>query len=336
MKVIEIDASLAKNWDQITNDEKTGSFMQSIAWGEFKKSLGQKVWNLAVVDDFKNEIFAIAQVVKEELVGFGSFLYVPYGPIFKTNNKEEVLNVLLEKLKTLAQEEKAIFIRLEPKISLVNKKLKFYNTYRQIQHTLKMDLKPSEEELLASFKQKTRYNLHLSQKKGVEIVTGEKEDLSEFITILKSVGARGDFFLPEDKYFYQMFDTLKPKGMVDLLLAKYRGKIIGGFINIYFLDEATYLYGASRDDYRNLMVNYPLMWETISRAKAHGCRRLDFRGANPNEQDQTHPWYGFTRFKRGFAPYSPVESYPGSYFLIAKSLKFYLYYAQKLIRRRPL
>jgi lipid II:glycine glycyltransferase (peptidoglycan interpeptide bridge formation enzyme) len=123
---------------------------------------------------------------------------------------------------------------------------------------------------------------------------------------------------------------------MELLLAKYRGKIIGGFVNIYFKNEATYLYGASRDEYRNLMVNYPLMWETIKNAKKFGCSRLDFHGAAPREDDQTHPWYGFTRFKRGFAPLSPVESYPGSYFLIANRLKFYLYYAQKLIRRRPL
>jgi lipid II:glycine glycyltransferase (peptidoglycan interpeptide bridge formation enzyme) len=336
MKVIAITPELKEKWDEVANDEKLGSFMQSYDWGEFKKDLGQKVWNLVVVDDTQNEILAICQVVKEELVGFGSFLYVPYGPIFKTENIKEALALLKEKLVELAKQERALFIRLEPKIKLPDNSLKFYNTYRQIQHTLKMDLRPSEEELLVSFKQKTRYNLRLSQKKEVEIVDGTRGELTEFIDILKIVGKRGDFFLPENKYFFQMFDSLKSSGAMELLLAKYHGQIIGGFINIYFRDEATYLYGASLDQYRNLMVNYPLMWATIKNAKAHSCSRLDFRGAAPNEEDTRHPWYGFTRFKRGFAPHSVIESYPGSYFVIVNPAKFYLYYLSKLIRRRPL
>ena len=336
MKVIEIGPELEESWDQIANDEKYGSFMQSIVWGEFKKSLGQKIWNLAVINDTENKILAICQVVREELIGFGNFLYVPYGPIFKTKKIASCLQILKIKLKQLARKEQAIFIRLEPKIVLSDKSLKFFNTYRQIQHTLKMNLDLSEEELLASFKQKTRYNLRLAQKKGIEIVLGGEKDLSEFIQILKTVGRRGAFFLPENKYFYTMISSLSKRNMVDLILAKYRKKIIGGFINIYFKDEATYLFGASLDQYRHLMVNYCLMWETIKRAKTHGCRRLDFRGASPNEADATHPWYGFTRFKRGFAPDSPVESYPGSYFIVAKTFKFYLYYLWKLIRRRSL
>lgn len=336
MKVIEIDANFKEKWDQIANDERHGSFMQSFDWGEFKKALSQKVWNLAVVDKAGEKIFAISQTVQEELVNFGSFLYVPYGPIFKTKDVLGCLKLFKEKLNEIAEKQQAIFVRLEPKIELPNKFLKFVNSYRQIQHTIKMDLKPNEEELLASFKQKTRYNLRLAQKKEVQIVDGGIKDLPKFIKILKKVGERGDFFLPENKYFYRMFEYLSAKNMVDLLLAKYRGEIIGGFINIYFRDEATYLYGASRDNYRNLMVNYLLMWETIRRAKAHGCVRLDFRGASPNELDKNHPWYGFTRFKRGFAPHSPIESYPGSYFIIVKPIKFYLYYLWKLMRRRPL
>jgi len=337
MELIEISKRLENDWDEIANDEFYGSFMQSIAWGNFKKDLGQKVWNLAVVSNDKKKIFAIAQIIKEEIVGFADFLYCPYGPIFK-KHKQKALKFFRKRLQKMLKDEKALFVRLEPKEILNFKNdFIFYPFSRQILNTLKLNnLDRTQEEILATFKPKTRYNLRLAEKKGVEISLGKKADLPIFIEFLKNVGQRADFTLPEKKYFYQMFDSLNSKNLMELLVAKYKNKIVGGFINIYFKDEATYLFGASDDNLRKLMINYPLMWETIKQAKAHNCKRLDFRGAAKNEIDEKDPFYGFTRFKRGFSPKTKIESYPGSYFLIANPLKFYLYYGWKIIRRRPL
>lgn len=51
----------------------------------------------------------------------------------------------------------------------------------------------TEEEILAGFKQKWRYNVRLAQKKGVVIKEGKREDLKDFHKIMLTTGERDNF-----------------------------------------------------------------------------------------------------------------------------------------------
>jgi len=62
---------------------------------------------------------------------------------------------------------------------------------------------------------------------------------------------------------------------------------------------ATYLYGASASDARNLMATYAIQWEAMQRAKRKGCVEYDLFGIAPNP-NPTHPLHGLYRFKSGF------------------------------------
>lgn len=59
------------------------------------------------------------------------------------------------------------------------------------------------------------------------------------------------------------------------------------------------MYGASANEYRNVMPNHALHWHFIKWAKEKGYRTYDMWGvpANPKEG---HPLYGVWRFKKGF------------------------------------
>jgi lipid II:glycine glycyltransferase (peptidoglycan interpeptide bridge formation enzyme) len=63
--------------------------------------------------------------------------------------------------------------------------------------------------------------------------------------------------------------------------------------------RATYLYGASKREHRELMGSYALQWGAIRTAKAHGCRDYDLLGAAPRA-GAAHPLAGVHRFKSGF------------------------------------
>ena len=42
--------------------------------------------------------------------------------------------------------------------------------------TVLVDIRPAEEEILAAMKPKTRYNIRLASKKGVEVSKGSRRD----------------------------------------------------------------------------------------------------------------------------------------------------------------
>ena len=227
-------------------------------------------------------------------------------------------------------------VRFEPKTSLsFIPSLRHFKSSIQAIYTLKINLTPSLEEILAGFKKSTRYDIRLAEKQDVKIEIGSKKDMGNFLELLKNTAKRARFEIYSDEYLLKMYDILHQNGMIELLLATAENKVVGAFMIIYFQKEATYLHSATDSDFFDYRVSQALMWETIKRAKNKGCETLDLWGVAP-ENEINHPWYGFTRFKRGFAPKEPIKSYPGSYFLVLRPIIFRLYLWQKILRGKEI
>ena len=62
-------------------------------------------------------------------------------------------------------------------------------------------------------------------------------------------------------------------------------------------DKVWYVYGASSNEYRNVMPNYLVQWEMIIWAIEENCSCYDFRGGYP---DEDNPLHGIFKFKIGF------------------------------------
>lgn len=155
----------------------------------------------------------------------------------------------------------------------------------------------NEEELLASFQQKTRYNIRVAIKKGVEIRRCGPEALPEFHRIMTTTGARDHFVVRTEAYFRRMMEALGEHAR--LYMAYLEGKAIAGTIALGYGDKVWYLYGASANEYRNVMPNYLLQFEMIKWAVERGARIYDFRGVS-GDLSEDNPLYGLYRFKRGF------------------------------------
>jgi len=91
------------------------------------------------------------------------------------------------------------------------------------------------------------------------------------------------------------------------------------------------MFGASSDEYKNLMAPYLLHWEIIQEARELGFEKYDFFGVAPDD-DPKHAWAGVTRFKKQFG--GEVESIMGSYDLVAKPIQYKLFKLAEKIRRR--
>ena len=142
-------------------------------------------------------------------------------------------------------------------------------------NTIYLDLTKDKETLLSRMKPKTRYNIKLSQRKGVTIRSMGMEGIDIWYELYKETATRNRLFLNDIKYFRAILDaraenTDSPAD-VKLLIAEYEGKPLAAMFLVITGNRGSYLYGASSSQHRNLMPTYALQWEAITRSQQAGC-----------------------------------------------------------------
>ena len=255
-------------------------FLQSWQWGEFQKEVSGKIWRIGVIED-DGRLLASAKLVKKQLPMGRSYFYCGRGPVIGDIKRSAVImNELFKTIKDLATDEGAMFLRFEPvnefKISDFNFSISKTIDVQPSQ-TIVLDLTKSEDEILKSMHQKTRYNIRLAEKKGVKIVEAGADRFEEFWQLLVSTGDRDDFNLHGRSYYQAMLKM--ENSFVKLLFAEYKGKLLAGNLVVFFGDTVTYIHGGSSNKNREVMAPYALQWQTIKLAKKTGFKYYDF------------PWY---------------------------------------------
>jgi len=311
MKLVSDNSLDQTSWDSALLSRSNAHFLQSWAWGEFNEKLGNQIWRLAVEDN--GTIINQLLVIKMS-VGFGfSLLYSPKGSLINkslpASSQQESSNLLLNKIKSIAETEKKIILfRIDPHVLTTDTTVpSFYssmgfiaNPIKNIQpkHSLLLNLTQPTDSIMKNMKQKTRYNINLAAKHNLDIYTSTNPiDIQVFLDLAHTTSNRNKFILHSDKYYKTQFKILSQLGIQKLIVAKYQHQPIAAILVNTFGDTATYVHGASSDQHRNLMASYLLQSSAIIKAKDEGITTYDFWGINPNPN---HPWAGITRFKRGF------------------------------------
>ncbi len=301
-------------------------FLQSWQWGEFQKEVSGKIWRIGVIED-DGRLLASAKLVKKQLPMGRSYFYCGRGPVIGDIKRSAVImNELFKTIKDLATDEGAMFLRFEPvnefKISDFNFSISKTIDVQPSQ-TIVLDLTKSEDEILKSMHQKTRYNIRLAEKKGVKIVEAGADRFEEFWQLLVSTGDRDDFNLHGRSYYQAMLKM--ENSFVKLLFAEYKGKLLAGNLVVFFGDTVTYIHGGSSNKNREVMAPYALQWQTIKLAKKAGFKYYDFHGIDENK------WPGVTRFKIGFG--GQIIKYPGTFDLVYDDAWYNIYKMVRQIRR---
>lgn len=250
---------------------------------------------------------------------------IGYIPRSKVPNKS-----VLNKLFRYGKKNNVIFIKIEPYIEksskfkiqsskLVKSPHPLFPSWTQI-----LDLDKTEDELLKLFHPKTRYNIHLAEKKGVS-VREESNDkgFAIFSKLYFETTKRQKYFGHDEKYHITVWKNLKNK-FAHILIAYYQSFPLAAY-QIWVKDDmAYYVYGGTSNKYRNLMASNLLMWESIKLAKKSGAKKFDMWGSlPPNYNSTTHPWSGFTRFKSGYG--TKFVEFIGSFDLIINPFIYHLY-----------
>lgn len=291
---------------------KKSHFLQSPEWAQVKSNWKHET---AVVEE-NGEIKGYMSILLRKVPVLNRYImYAPRGFVCDVHDRE-TLEKLMEQAKKIAKKYKAFIFRMDPDIpnedeefKSIAKSLGFkmkeniesIDQVVQPKYVFRLDIAgKTEEELIASFSSKTRYNLRLSKRKGVTTRIGTKADLEDFYTIMKDTGARDDFFIRPISYFEKIYDCMGEKH-ARLIIAEFEGKPIAAVMPILYGNKVWYLYGGSSNEYRNLMPNYQLQFEMMKWGLENNCEVYDFRGVS-GFKDENDPQYGVYRFKKGFNP----------------------------------
>ncbi len=170
-------------------------------------------------------------------------------------------------------------------------------------NTIYLDLKPDADSILEKMKPKTRYNISLSHRKGVNVRVAGMENLAVWYNLYRETTTRNKILLNDIKYFEALMsaksdDTASP-AEVQLMIAEVDDIPLASMFLVVSGHRGSYLYGASSNLNRNYMATYALQWEAMKLAKEKGCTEYDMFGIAPNP-DSAHPLYGLYKFKMGF------------------------------------
>lgn len=305
--------------------------LQSFEWGEFRKKTGVGVIRRAEVND--KQIENPYQITVHKTPNFPYQIgYFPKGDL----PSRELINDLEE----IGKKNNISFIQLEPNIEIENLKLKIENfdlrpSFHPLftKYTFVIDLTKDEDKLMAGMHQKTRYNVRLSEKKGVKIeIDNSDKSFEDYLKLTHETTKRQKFYAHNENYHRLLWETIGNKSNEEfnpnklqshLLKATYNKKTLVTYILFTFKDRLYYPYGASSNEYREVMASSGAMWHAIKYGRSLGLKLFDMWGAaNVPEPKSDDPYYGFHRFKEGFG--ATLTEFVGSYDLVINPINYRL------------
>ncbi|MEX2144923.1 MAG: peptidoglycan bridge formation glycyltransferase FemA/FemB family protein [Candidatus Spechtbacterales bacterium] len=303
------------------------SFLNLPQWRKFQESTGRKSFDLGA--------------------GYMIKLDVPLGKSYLYSNYPDALEYL-EEIKNIGRAEGAIFFKWEPLVQqqATNNlpapsppagraglrqagkrqglsRLGFVKSSKELQpqKTIVLDLKESEEKLLGQMGQKTRYNLRVAQKRGVEAVLSKNKqtDFNMWWSLILDTALRDKFSTHTKDYYKKLLDM----DIARLYIAYKDGKLASAAIVVFAGNTATYLHGASDYKLRKHMAPYLMHWKIIRDAKRESLGYYDLWGINEKK------WPGLTRFKKGFG--GKEVKYLGSFDLPISRFWYILYRIKNIL-----
>jgi lipid II:glycine glycyltransferase (peptidoglycan interpeptide bridge formation enzyme) len=295
------------DWNAFLNQHSEAHILQTSEWGELKSAFGWEVVRVVTGN-------CGAQILFRHLpLGF-TLGYIPKGPIGQPTDE------FWHEVDRICRSRRAVFLKIEldswetmecddshRRIAKSGDFVLHFSPHSiQPRRTIIVDLRGSEEDILAHMKQKCRYNIRLAEKKDVTIRPWE--EVNNFHKMMTVTGARDEFGVHSLEYYRRVYDLFYPSGTCELLAAEYEGRPLAALMAFARGKRAWYMYGASTDEERNRMPAYPLQWKAMCWAKIRGAEEYDLWGV-PDEDEETleanfetrhDGLWGVYRFKRGF------------------------------------
>ena len=315
-------------WNDFVNQSPNCHFMQMTEWGDFKERTGWEVSRIALFE--KKHIVAGAQIFYKSLPVLPlKIAYIPKGPICHPENNKR-MSALFEAIHEEAKGKKAIFLRIEPNLpDQISFERLFHqmgfsstNQTNQPRCSIRVNLAGGEDAVFARMKSQTRRFIRKGLREGVIIEKGNADAVSHLVNMIKKTEKRTGIPFHDLDYFQAMIDSLKETVKLQILLAKYQGRVVGANLMLKTGKTAIYFFGGNDPDVSAVRASYVLQWAGIQWAIEEACDSLDqwgipdevssyLRAGEPIPNRRQGGLWGVYTFKKGFA--GDEECYSGTY-----------------------
>lgn len=238
-----IDKVNEKEFNQFVSNHPNGHFLKSVEWGKVSKINGWIPFYVGLKSN--NKLIATALLLKKSLPFGFSYFYIPRGYTMDYNNFD-VLEVFTQEINKFTKKHKALFFKIDPDVKLhtidkdanviegennyelvdklrsigfKRKKLNKFFENEQPRFTFRVML-DSEENVDKRYSKTVHRFIKKSNFYGVETYLGKKEEIKEFVRLMKLTEKRQNFFSHKGDYYEKFYDIFKKNDHVDLMLAK--------------------------------------------------------------------------------------------------------------------
>jgi lipid II:glycine glycyltransferase (peptidoglycan interpeptide bridge formation enzyme) len=269
---------MKSTWNQLINDFDNPHLLQSSEWADVKQEVGwipyYLVWSgdnqdvkLLINNDGAfdpGSIQAAALVLKRQLLPGFSVLYLPKGPLLSDWGDPLIRERVVRDLEEFSRTHNVLQIKIDPDViigegipgeenevdnqiglsfqeELMLRGWQFSPEQIQYRNTVLVDLRDEEDKLLSRMKSKTRYNIRLSSRKGIEIRLGDVTDLPILYQMYANTSLRGGFAIRGEEYYLSLWKTFlgdrnrfPSDPVAQPLIAEFEGRPVAGAVIFKF------------------------------------------------------------------------------------------------------
>lgn len=292
-----IDFATLENFYTSFQEPKT--FLQSSGFAQYRTTCGEQV---LVEGYFYQENLIGVAVIQTLKTRLKRWFHVPHGPLVLAPHKTNFWPWWLQHYQTLGVTQKQDLVRvaslLEPSEAQILQRLKFKPAAIHLvnpETTWILDITANEETLLANMKKSTRYEVRKSIKPETGFRITVDQNLDAFWELHQATVKRHGFVPFTRQSTKTELEVFGSECQIVTVWHDQKPLASGVFL---FDDKAGYYHqGASVPS--KLPAAHASLWAAICEAKKRGCTHFNFWGVSPEDQPH-HPWFGLSKFKRGF------------------------------------
>lgn len=292
-------------WDDFIKSHEESNFLQSWDFYEFHKARGKQIVRRVLADKSGKIIAAYAGVV--ETAKRGTYMAIAGGPIMDFEDKEAV-EVVFRDIREQGSKFGCAFVRVRPQLEMSSESLRLMQEqglkkapmYLSVEYAGILDLKKTEEEILAGASQGFRRKLRKAAKYDLEITADASDQaIKDFCDLEKKHAERQKYVAFSRSFLTKQFEAFRKNDEVLIYTAKKDGEILAMNFMIFYGPEASYHYGVSSSLGTKYSAAPVLHMRAMEEARKRGCIRYNLWGIVGTEET-SHRFYGVSEFKRSF------------------------------------
>lgn len=386
-----------KQYSEFVKNHSTSHFLKSYEWGKVASYRGFTPYYVGIMKN--DQLVAAALLLQKHLPLGYSYFYIPRGYTIDYSDKA-LLTFFSKEIARFTKEKKSLFFKIDPdiklhtidkdakvipnkennyelvnvlkKIGFKHKRLNLYFEGMQPRFTFRVNINDDIETIRSKYSKSVNRWIKTANKYGVNTFIGTKNDVKEFVRLMKITEKRQGFYSHDYEFYPKLYDIFSKNDYVSLMLAKINikevtkvlseeinkcddeikkqklidrknlyeelgkdsdEKVISSYINIHYGNKSWYLYGANDMDFKDTFANYKLFDFQIEQSHNLGLELFDEFGTVGNPKTKKTV-AGLHEFKKKFG--GEYTEFIGEFDYVTNKIMYFIFTKLMPLYRKPL